>query len=209
MSRLKTQSSTLNRLPGVLLAAATVPRDIEEPEYTVVQTNDDFELRHYAPYLVAEVVVPGPAEAAGNKGFNILAEYLFGRNAAGRSFERAAPVNQSALPSSLGVGAPVTQSVTDAGFLVQFVMPAGESLASMPQPLDERVRLREYPERTQAVTRYSGSWSQRNYEQHLETLEAAVARAGIVTEGEPIFSRYDAPFVLPFLRRNEVWLTVA
>jgi len=42
---------------------------IEEPKYTVVRQYDGFEVREYAPYIVAEVVVAGPAEEAGNQGF--------------------------------------------------------------------------------------------------------------------------------------------
>ena len=53
---------------------------IEEPKYTVVREYDGFEIREYAPYLVAEVTVPGPAEEAGNQGFRILAAYIFGKN---------------------------------------------------------------------------------------------------------------------------------
>ena len=45
---------------------------IEEPKYTVVRQYDGVEIREYAPYLVAEVVVPGPADEAGNQGFRIL-----------------------------------------------------------------------------------------------------------------------------------------
>ena len=53
---------------------------IDEPAYTVVQTTDVFEVRQYAPYLVAEVVVPGPVNEAGSQGFNLLGGYIFGKN---------------------------------------------------------------------------------------------------------------------------------
>ncbi|MBV5323444.1 heme-binding protein, partial [bacterium] len=52
----------------------------EEPDYKVVQKLEDIEVREYAAYVVAEVVVSGPAEKAGNLAFPILAGYIFGKN---------------------------------------------------------------------------------------------------------------------------------
>jgi hypothetical protein len=59
-----------------------------------------------------------------------------------------------------------------------------------------------------AVIRYSGTWSQANYDEHLGKLKAAMATAGIATEGEPVLARYNGPMTPWFLRRNEIWLAV-
>ena len=45
---------------------------IEQPKFTVLQTTDVFEIRKYEPYVVAEVVVAGPATDAGNNAFPLL-----------------------------------------------------------------------------------------------------------------------------------------
>jgi hypothetical protein len=104
--------------------------------------------------------------------------------------------------------APVTQSTVAGGTLVQFVLPKDITLATAPEPIDERVRLREVPTTTWAVIRYSGSWSQANYEEHLTQLRSLLGAAGIATQGEPVLARYDPPFMPSFLRRNEIWLEV-
>ena len=122
-----------------------------------------------------------------------------------------APVTQAALPpqpTKLEMTAPVTQAATAGGFLVQFVMPKGYTLATLPEPLDARVKLREVPGNRVAVIRFSGSWSQSTFEENLQTLRQAVATAGLATTGEPVSSRYNSPFSLPFLRRNEIWLNL-
>jgi len=74
---------------------ASVATATEEPQYTVVQQHKGIEVRSYAPYLVAEVVVPGPADAAGNQGFRILAAYIFGKNKGERRIQMTAPVTQA------------------------------------------------------------------------------------------------------------------
>ena len=185
---------------------------IDEPAYAVVQTTDVFEVRQYTPYLVAEVVVPGPVSAAGNQGFSLLGGYIFGKNKGERKLEMTAPVTQTALPPAppvkLDMTAPVTQAATAGGFLVQFVMPKGYTLATLPEPLDARVKLREVPGNRVAVIRFSGSWSQSTYEEQLQKLRSALAAAGMATAGEPVSSRYNSPFSLPFLRRNEIWLNL-
>lgn len=179
---------------------------IEEPKYNVVRQYDGFEVREYAPYLVAEVVVPGPAEEAGNQGFRILAGYIFGKNKGERKISMTAPVTQAPAPAKIEMTAPVTQAATNGGYVVQFTMPGEYTLETLPEPLDPQVKLKEVSGGRFAVIRYSGTWSERNYKEHLEKLERGVEAAGLSTTGSPIYSRYNAPFVPWFMRRNEIWL---
>ncbi len=189
-----------------LLAPATMA--IEEPSYEVVQQLDGAEVRQYAPYVVAQVVVPGPAEQAGNEAFPILAGYIFGKNKGERKLEMTAPVTQSPAPVKMAMTAPVTQAAAPGGYVVQFVLPRGITLASAPEPIDPRVQLREVPGSRVAVIRYSGFWSQANYDEHLARLQAALRAAGLRWTGEPTLSRYNPPITPWFLRRNEIWLTL-
>ena len=91
---------------------------------------------------------------------------------------------------------------------VQFVLPAGVTLESAPEPLDPRVQLRLVPAAQWAVIRYSGTWSQSNYDEHLTLLKAALDKAAVATQGEPVLARYNPPFTPWFLRRNEIWLAL-
>jgi hypothetical protein len=181
---------------------------IEEPAYTVVRQYQAFEVRQYAPYLVAEVNVPGPASEAGNQGFKILAAYIFGKNKGDRKIEMTAPVTQTPEPMKIAMTAPVTQAASEMGFIIQFKMPMQFTLDTLPEPLDSSVKLRELPGGRFAVIRYSGSWFESNYADHLAQLRQAVKAEGIPARGEPIYSRYNAPFVPWFMRRNEIWLHV-
>ncbi|HYN78939.1 MAG TPA: heme-binding protein [Lamprocystis sp. (in: g-proteobacteria)] len=181
----------------------------EEPDYQIVRTLEGIEVREYAAYTVAEVVVAGPAGDAGSQAFPILAGYLFGKNKGDRKFAMTAPVTQAAVPVKLAMTAPVTQTAATGGFLVQFVLPKGVTLASAPEPLDPRVKLREVPPSRVAVIRFSGFWSESNYNEHLAKLQAALRAASLAWSGEPVYSRYNPPFTPWFMRRNEIWLRLA
>jgi len=163
----------------------------QEPDYKVVLQLDAIEVREYAGYTVAEVVVPGPAKDAGNAAFPILAGYIFGKNKGERKLAMTAPVTQSSAPG---------------GFRVQFVLPKGTTMANAPEPLDPRITLRDVAPSKVAVIRFSGFWSDDNYNEHLAKLQAALRAEHLVSVGEPVYSRYDAPFTPWFMRRNEIWL---
>ena len=199
----------MKRLFAMLFAAVFgTAHATEEPSYQVVRQLDGAEVRLYAPYVVAEVTVAGPAEDAGSAAFPILAGYIFGNNKGERKLEMTAPVTQAAAPVKLEMTAPVTQSATEGGFVVQFVLPSDVTLDIAPEPLDPRIRLRQVPAHRVAVIRYSGFWTQANHEEHLVKLQSILQSADIEWVGEPLLSRYDPPYKPWFLRRNEIWLAL-
>ncbi|CAN5834479.1 heme-binding protein [soil metagenome] len=210
----------LRALPAALVSAVAAVTGAgavaaDGPAYTVVNSYPTFEVRQYAPYLVAEVTVPGPADEVGSQGFSLLSAYIFGGNKGRRSLAMTAPVTNTPGPVRLAMTAPVTQSVDtntaagDGGFIVQFTMPRGETLASLPTPDNTRIRLRELPGKRYAVIIYSGRWTQANDQEHTDTLHKAAVDAGLKPVGEPVIARYDAPFIPPPFRHNEVWLSLA
>lgn len=206
--------------PAVLLgaamtlsAAAPVAQAIEQPRFRVEQVlvADSIEVRRYEPYIVAEVVVPGPAEQAGNQGFSFLGGYIFGRNKGDRKIAMTAPVTQSAQPVKIEMTAPVTQNAVaggQGGFAVQFMMPSSFTMETLPEPLDPRVTLKPVAEQRVVAITYSGTWTQANYEEHLQKLRDTAQRQGLQVEGEPVYARYNGPWVPWFMRKNEIWLPI-
>jgi hypothetical protein len=53
---------------------------IESPRYRVVQKDNKFEIREYDGYILAEVEIDGDFSSALQKGFRVLADYIFGGN---------------------------------------------------------------------------------------------------------------------------------
>lgn len=187
--------------PGGLLA-------IEEPRFTVEVKTATYEIRKYDPIIVAETTVAAPFEDAGNRGFRLLADYIFGNNRSRAKLAMTAPVTQQVPSEKLAMTAPVIQAPTSEGFLIQFTMPSGFTLATLPEPNNPQVRLRELPARRVAVLTYSGSWSEDRYQAKLKTLLATLQQDGLRHTGPPVFARFNSPFQLPFLRRNELWIEV-
>lgn len=210
---------SLSKMTFVLVVAAPLlawplaASAVEEPDYTVQRSLPQaVEIRQYAPYVVAEVRVQAAADDAGSEAFPILAGYIFGKNKGERRMAMTAPVTQAPTqvpaPMKLAMTAPVTQTPADGGFIVQFVLPRDVTLATAPEPLDARVTLREEPARRVAAIRYSGFWSDANYQTHLARLQQVLRDEGLAWSGEPVYSRYNDPFTPWFLRRNEIWLVL-
>jgi hypothetical protein len=180
----------------------------EEPKYKIESKNDLYEIRNYDSTLVAETTIDTNFEEAGNRAFRILADYIFGNNTIKTKIEMTTPVSQ-VKSTKIEMTAPVNLSKNNMGFLVQFTMPAIFTLENIPKPNDERVQIREIPKRKLAVFSYSGSWSEDRYKRKLAEFRSALEKDQIKTLGEPIFARFNSPFQLWFLRRNEIWLEVA
>ncbi len=186
----------------------------EQPKYEIVKKYEGFELRRYAPYIVAETVVSGEFDDAGNKAFRILFKYISGDNLKKTEIPMTAPVNQSPIKKSgekIEMTAPVEQTPhgkTADTYVFSFVMPSKYTIESLPVPSEPRIKLRQVKSRLLAALTYSGTWSEERYRQHEAALLRAVKNAGLITIGEPIFARYNSPFTLWFLRKNEVLVEV-
>jgi hypothetical protein len=88
------------------------------------------------------------------------------------------------------------------------MMPSEYSLDDLPAPLDTRVTLKQEPGRLVVAIKYSGTWSKIRHEEKKALLEDYIARRGLKTIAEPIWARYDPPFMPWFLRRNEVLIPI-
>jgi len=192
-------------LTALFARGSTTMAATEEARYTVEQQDGPVEVRRYAPQVVAEVRIDGRMEDAGNKAFQPLFRYISGNNRAKAKIAMTSPVGQEKAPGEkITMTAPVGQQAANGAWAVTFMMPARYNLDTLPEPLDERVRLREVPGRRMAAIRYSGRWTRRRYDLHLAKLRKWLEEQGLVASGEPVWARYNPPFTPSFLRRNEI-----
>jgi hypothetical protein len=181
---------------------------IEESSYSVVEQVDNFELRRYQPNIVAETLVEGDFSEVGNEGFRRLAGYIFGKNRKQQSIDMTAPVSQEPDSEKIAMTAPVSQEAEGGKWRITFTMPAEYTMETLPLPLDDRVILKQEPGRLMAAIQYSGTWSRDRYQEREASLKSFIDEHGLKAVGEPVFARYNAPYTLWFLRRNEVLIPV-
>lgn len=184
----------------------------EEPPFTLVSQDGSFEIRDYPGLVAAEVTVPGEQKAAGNAGFRLLADYIFGANTSKEKIAMTAPVVQAprqAPSETIAMTAPVTQSQSSKGWTVRFIMPKGSTLERLPTPNDARVSLVEIAPARVAVLRFSGLASPSDVAEKTAALQQMSSAAKLAPAGPVALAQYDPPWTPWFMRRNEVMLPVA
>jgi len=193
----------------------------DEAEYTVVEQDGAFELRQYPPMLAAETLVTGADfDDAGSVAFGRLFRYISGNNRSQAKIAMTSPVVQAENGSGADEGekiamtAPVIQQAGKpgnpaGGYRVAFMVPAGYTRETVPEPLDPNVRIVATPARLVASLRFSGWMSEELHQKKEQALRAELVTRKLVVAGEPITAQYDAPFIPGPFRRNEVLIPVA
>lgn len=189
---------------AVILTGAVDTMAIEEAAYKVLTTSGKFEIREYAPQILAEIVIEGDLEEAGNKAFRPLFNYISGANRSHSKVPMSAPVTQEKSGEKIAMTAPVNQQRSGDKWVVSFTMPASYSMDTLPVPDDPQITLRQVPARRMAAVRYSGFWSEKRYLQHKSELDTWILEQGLTVTGVPVWARYNPPFTPWFLRRNEI-----
>jgi hypothetical protein len=193
---------------ALIIVGAIDAMAIEEAKYEVIQIDNKFEIRDYETHILAETVVEGNLEDAGSEAFKRLFRYISGDNRSGDKVAMTAPVSQQPMGEEIKMTAPVGQRRLEESWAVSFMMPGSYTLETLPEPEDPRVTLRQVPARRIAAVRYSGFWSEKGYLRYKVELESWIERMGLTIVGDPIWARYNPPFVPWFLRRNEILIPV-
>ncbi|MFN0002682.1 MAG: SOUL family heme-binding protein [Pseudohongiellaceae bacterium] len=209
-------------LAGLCLLFASSVMAIEEPKYIVIESAKPFELRQYESMIVAEAYVDGDMSDAGGKGFSLIAGYIFGKNQSktkliddqpgSEKIAMTAPVtmeSKKGASEKIAMTAPVTMEAEKTNpnqWRMSFVMPSQYTLASLPTPISPEVKLIEIPPQKKAVITYTGFNSEQKTQEKAQELRVWMKSKNLNPTGEPQLARYNPPWTLPFLRRNEVML---
>ncbi len=195
---------------GLLILEAlegNIMRSVEQPDYKLISSEQNIEIRDYSPMILAEVEVSGERKQAIREGFKILADYIFGNNTSNIKMEMTAPVTNE-RSEKMAMTAPVLQEQHRDKWKIRFVMPKKYNLESLPKPNSKDVILIPLPDRRFAVIRFSGLADDKKIKQHTDELRAYILAKTMKPLGEPILAFYNPPWTLAFLRRNEVLIEI-
>ena len=195
----------------------------EEPNYTVLSKTENFELRRYESQLVAQTWVSGDQDAASRAGFKVLADYIFGNNTApsGESskISMIAPVamqfeakqsttkkNGSNASQKIAMTAPVNMQQKDGKWRVQFTMPSQYTIQTLPKPNNPDITIIEVAPQTYGVIKFSGLAGAEKVAAKTAELQSWMQTQKLTVTGTPELARYNPPWTLPFMRRNEIMI---
>jgi hypothetical protein len=171
---------------------------IQTPEYKVIKKEGSFELREYSDFIIAKVEVHAKKyDEAANRGFKLLADFIFGNNTKKVTISMTAPVGEEEI-----------SAVKDHTYVISFTMPKHYSLENLPVPNNKAVTFEKIPSHKVAVIRFSGFVNERTIKKKRNELETWITEQRVNPQGNFSSARYDPPWTLWFLRRNEVMVSV-
>ena len=163
-------------LGGVISFFSFRFKGIETPNYKVIKTFGDVEIREYPQMILAQTKLGGKRyKSNGNNGFGVVANYIFGGNQ---------------QQQKIAMTAPVIMNMSDTEASMSFVMPSQYQLVSQ-----DSMKL--------AVLRFGGFSSDEKIAKHAQLLTQVLKENNILTKGSLLYMGYNAPWDL-INRRNEV-----
>ncbi len=177
---------------AIVMIVSFKSKGIEMPEYEVLKTYGDVEVRKYPNMVVAKTSLNSNSfENSGSQGFRTIANYIFGGN----------ENNQK-----IAMTAPVVMSMGDSASMY-FVMPKQYSKHALPRPLGAGVVIAEEASKTLAVLRFGGYSSDRDIRKYCDKLKQELEKQGVKSKGSYMYMGYNAPWDV-VNRRNEVAIEV-
>ena len=194
----------------ILFIQTGIAMAIEEPSFDLIEKSESFEIRQYHSQLIAETFVDGELSTASNRGFRLIAGFIFGDNRA-----KAATSDQQS--EKIAMTAPVIVEPRTGSMMttkepdrwrIQFTMPGKYSIATLPKPVNPAVTVREVPAKRYAVIVFSGFTGAEKIQKKTSELLNWMQTKQLQAIAAPQLARYDPPWILPFFRRNEILIEI-
>ncbi|MDB5713280.1 MAG: heme-binding protein [Sphingomonadales bacterium] len=166
----------------------------DQPDYKLIERDGDFEIREYPGLVTAATEAHGPRDAALERGFKTLADYIFAKSRTGDKIAMTAPV--------------LSDGSSTSGWRTRFIMPAGKARVDLPAP-PHGVTLANEPARRVAAVRFSGRADDRDLAAKEGALRSWLQLRAFPSEGVAEHAFYNSPVMPGPLRRNEVIITLS
>ncbi len=166
----------------------------KEPEYSLLNKNRNIEIRQYGEYIVARTSVPlNNGKELENNMFRTLASYIF----------RGNQKNQY-----IHMTAPVTTFKDDNAYNMFFYMLNTNDIADLPNPSGQDITFEKFNLGKCAVISFSGLVNDRKVIKYKNKLQKFLNQGDYKAISAFMINRYDSPWTLPFMRRNEILVKI-
>lgn len=180
----------------------------EGPIYKVLKTDGEFEVRRYEKQLIAKITMHGMSfDYFREHAFEKLADYIFEGNTKNKSIPMTAPViHEHGIGEKIPMTSPVFQEESGTGvWTMSFILPKEYTLETAPKPKNSNIVLEIVEPYEVACVSYSGHNSIDKIKIHERQLAGwLVDHSEYTPTGKYMIAQYDAPFVIPFLKKNEI-----
>jgi len=172
------------------------------PSYLTLKNDGAITIREYPSITIAQVQMKGDRYHCITSGFRLLASYIFGQNTENLKIAMTAPVMQTHATTIEADS--MNTKTEDEEWIIRFIMPANHDKSNLPQPNNPQIKILSLSAKKYIVIRFSGSNTESNLTRHLALLKNYIQSSGLHTVGNPVYAFYNPPWILPFLRRNEI-----
>lgn len=190
-------------------------RTIEEPSYVLIEKRGDYEIRKYSKQIIAEVNISGNSYSeALNKGFSILADYIFGNNKSSEVIAMTKPVQVTEAGSKQGekiaMTKPVITSEAEEGvYNINFIMPSSYALENLPKPNNSKIIIKEIAPHKVAVLKFNGWYAtKQRIEKAKMRLISLLEKDNLNILANPKVAQYNPPLTMPFILHNEILIDI-
>ena len=164
----------------------------KEPNYSLLKKDGNIEIRQYNSYVIAKTSIPIDGKDDNNM-FRTLASYIFGGNE-----------NNQSIPMT----APVTTYQDNDKYNMVFYMLDAENIDDMPEPNGQNILFENFNLGKCAVISFSWFSSESRVNSHTDKLKKYLKDNNLTATSSFMVNRYDPPWRMPFMRRNEVLVQI-
>ena len=163
----------------------------ETAKYSVIdKISRKIELREYPTFYLANTITT--VDDRMSNGFNAVFDYISGQND---------------TKTKISMTTPVVTTVNDGKLTTGFVIPSKFSNKA-PNPTNSNVRINEITNGKFIVIKFSGSWTESNFDKFDSILAEHIKNSNFKIVSERYILRYQPPFVPSVFRRNEIMYRV-
>lgn len=174
-------------LSNQMIMANTGTQRTETPEYRILKTLDNIEIREYPGLVMASTPMGKSYGGNSARGFSTVAGYIFGAN------EKKEKISMTS---------PVIVDMADT-MTMSFIMPSRYEISDLPKPSNPKVALHKERSRILAVISFNGWASDGKLTRYREMLAEELKVHNLNPVGQYMYLAYNPPFKM-INRRNEV-----